>query len=111
MDRLTIVIDDGFDEVYFEAPSDREGAYNILDIAKYSSEKEMQEILLNVAHKLAEYEDIGLTPDEIKYFLKDFGVTVTKRNKELKNQHEEDEKIISKMAERIKKFEEKCFKV
>ena len=66
MDRLTIVIDDGFDEVYFEVPSDREGAYNILDIAKYSSEKEMQEILLNVAHELAEYEDIGLTPDEIR---------------------------------------------
>lgn len=33
--------------------------------------------------KLAEYEDIGLTPEGIKLFLSDFGVTVTKRNKEL----------------------------
>lgn len=33
--------------------------------------------------KLSEYEDIGLTPDEIKHFLKDFGFTVAMRNRKL----------------------------
>ena len=33
--------------------------------------------------KLAEYEDIGLTPEEIKSFLTDFGVTVVRKNIEL----------------------------
>lgn len=37
----------------------------------------------DVYNKLAEYEDIGLTPEEIKYFLKDFGITITMRNREL----------------------------
>ena len=109
MERLTIVVDNGLDEICFEAPSDREGAYNILDIAKHSNQEEMQEILLNIASKLAEYEDIGMTPEEIKYFLKDFGMSLLMKNRELKNQYEEDKKIISKMAERIKKFEERYF--
>lgn len=67
--RLTIIVDNGLDETNFKVSSDREGAYNILDIAKYSDEKEMQEILLNIASKLGKYEDIGLEPDEIKKLL------------------------------------------
>lgn len=59
--------------------------------------------------RLAEYEDIGLTPEEIKTFFTDFGISVTIKNQKLKYQHEEDKKIIEKMAERIKKFEERYF--
>lgn len=36
--------------------------------------------------KLAEYEDIGLTPLEIKNFLKDFGISLLIKNRELKEQ-------------------------
>lgn len=59
--------------------------------------------------KLSEYEDIGLTPEEIKYFLKDFGISLLVENRLLKKQHKEDEEIISKMANRIKGFEAKYF--
>ena len=59
--------------------------------------------------KLAEYEDIGLTPEEIKLLLKDFGIRIIKKNRELKKQYDEDKEIISKMAKRIKVFEENCF--
>ena len=58
MERLTQIIDDGLDEIYFKVHSDKEGAYNILDIAKYSDEEEKQEILLNIAKKLAAYENL-----------------------------------------------------
>lgn len=59
--------------------------------------------------KLAEYEDIELTPDEIKLFLSDFGFKVIKRNQELKKELQENKEIISKMARRIKAFEENTF--
>ena len=55
--------------------------------------------------KLSEYEDIGLTPEEIKYFLKDFGISLLMENRELNKQYMEDKEIISKMANRIKTFE------
>ena len=45
--------------------------------------------------KLAEYEDIGLTPDEIKYFLKDFGISLLMENRELKKQHKAKNNWIS----------------
>lgn len=51
---------------------------------------------MNIAdslNKLKEYEDIGLTPEEIKYFLKDFGVRLVKENRELKKQYKEDKRI------------------
>lgn len=59
--------------------------------------------------KLAEYEDIGMTPDEIKLFLKDFGISQAIKIRELKRQQEEDEEIISKMAKRLKAFEGNIF--
>ena len=59
--------------------------------------------------KLAEYEDIGMTPMEIKLFLKDFGISQAIEIRELKKQHEEDKEIIKKMAERINVFEERYF--
>lgn len=64
----------------------------------------------DIYNKLAEYEDIGMTADEIKYFLKDFGISQAIEIRELKRQQEEDKEIISKMAERIRRFEEKLFK-
>ena len=39
--------------------------------------------IADALNKLKEYEDIGLTADEIKLFLCDFGITVTMRNREL----------------------------
>ena len=65
--------------------------------------------LADSLNKLARYEDIGLTPDEIKYFLKDFGISLLMENRVLKKQHEEDEEIINKMAKRLKSFEENTF--
>lgn len=62
-----------------------------------------------IHQKLAEYEDIGLTPDEIKYFLGNFGISLSMENRVLKKQHKEDEEIISKMAKRLKAFEENTF--
>lgn len=84
------------------------GSIDFVDGKGYAklSHKESTRLLFE---KLAEYEDIGLTPEEIKSFLRYFGITVTMINRELKEQHEEDKKIISKMAGRIKKFEDKYF--
>lgn len=65
MERLTI-IDEVLEEIYFEVPSDREGAYNILDIAKYSDEEEKKNILLNIAERLVAYENTDLTPKQIE---------------------------------------------
>ena len=47
------------------------------------SSKEVLEGLYATWQKLADYEDIGLTPEEIKSFLSDFGITVTMRNRKL----------------------------
>ena len=65
MNRLTIT-NEILDEINFEVPSDKEGSYNILDIVKYSDEEEMQKILLNIADRLASYEDTGFEPEEIE---------------------------------------------
>lgn len=69
MNRLTI-INEILEEINFEVPSDREGAYSILDIAAYSCEEEKKNILLNIAEKLAAYEDSGLEPEELQEYLK-----------------------------------------
>jgi len=50
-----------------------------------------------IYEKLSEYENMGLTPEEIKLFLSDFGITVTMKNRELKKQCQENEEIINKM--------------
>ena len=65
MNRLT-VYNNILDEVNFEVPSDREGAYNILDIARYSDEEEKENILLSIADRLLAYEDTGLEAEEVK---------------------------------------------
>ncbi len=64
MERLTI-INEFLDEINFEVPSDMEGAYDILDIAKYSDEEEKINILLEIAERLTQYENTGLTPEQI----------------------------------------------
>lgn len=65
MDRLTDY-NNILNEVNFEVPSDREGAYNILDIARYSSDEEEKEnILLSIADRLLAYEDTDLEPEQI----------------------------------------------
>lgn len=69
MERLTHEADFGledWEETLFFAKSDPNGAYNILDIAKYQGESEFDEILKNVALRLAAYEDTELEPEEIK---------------------------------------------
>lgn len=68
MERLTHEADFGledWEETLFLVKSDPNGAYNILDIAKYQGEPEFDEILKNVALRLAAYEDTGLEPEEI----------------------------------------------
>lgn len=61
MERLTHDADFGledWEETLFFIPSDPNGAYNILDIAKYQGEEEFDKILINIAIRLAEIEDI-----------------------------------------------------
>lgn len=67
-ERITQEADFGledWEETLFFVKSDPNGAYNILDIAKYQGESEFDEILKNVALRLAAYEDTGLEPEEI----------------------------------------------
>lgn len=69
MKRLTHEADFGledWEESLFFVKSDPNGAYNIIDIAKYQGEPEFDEILKNVALRLAAYEDTGLEPEEVR---------------------------------------------
>ena len=68
MERLTHEADFGledWEETLFFVKSDPNGAYNIIDIAKYQGEPEFDEILKNVALRLAAYEDTGLEPENV----------------------------------------------
>ena len=68
MERMTHEADFGledWEETLFFVKSDPNGAYNILDIAKYQGESGFDEILKNVALRLAAYENTGLEPEEI----------------------------------------------
>ena len=67
--------------VYFYKQSDNLDESNLIDVA------------IEALEKLAEYEDIGLTPEEIKYFLKDFGISLLMENRALKKQRKESEEI------------------
>ena len=61
MERLTYEADFGledWEETLFFVKSDPNGAYNILDIAKYQGENEFYEILKNIALRLSEIENI-----------------------------------------------------
>ena len=69
MERLTHDADVGledWEETLFFVKSDPNGAYNILDIARFQGEAEFDEILKNIALRLAAYEDTGFTPEEVK---------------------------------------------
>ena len=69
MERLTHDADFGLEdleETLFFVKSDPNGAYNILDIARFQGEAEFDEILKNIALRLAAYEDTGLAPEEIQ---------------------------------------------
>lgn len=69
MERLTHDADIGledWEETLFFVKSDPSGAYNILDIARFQGEAEFDEILKNIALRLAAYEDTGLTPEEVQ---------------------------------------------
>lgn len=69
MERLTHEADFGledWEETLFFVKSDPNGAYNILDIAKYQGEPEFDEILKNVSLRLAAYENTGLEPEDFE---------------------------------------------
>ena len=69
MERLTHDVDFGledWEETLFFVKSDPNGAYNILDIARFQGEAEFDEILKNIALRLAAYEDTGLAPEEVQ---------------------------------------------
>ena len=83
MERLTHEADFGFEdweETLFFVKSDPNGAYNILDIAKYQGEPEFDEILKNISLRLAAYEDTGLEPEEIDRILDEYGHGLTLRD-------------------------------
>lgn len=61
MERLTHEADFGledWEETLFFVKSDPNGAYNILDIAKYQGESEFDEILKHIALRLSSIENI-----------------------------------------------------
>ena len=62
MERLTIRVDNGLEEIYFYNPDDPEGEYTLSDIAKNGHD----DICDQIANRLAAYEDTGLTPEQIK---------------------------------------------
>lgn len=69
MERMTYEADFGledWEETLFLVKSDPDGAYNILDIARFSGEPEFDEILKSVALRLAAYENTGLTPEQVQ---------------------------------------------
>ena len=66
MKRLTGRTDIGdslLDEIAFINPDDAEGLYNLRDIAEHGSD----ELLYEIANRLAEYEDTGLEPEKIVF--------------------------------------------
>ena len=66
MKRLTERTDIGdflLDEIAFINPDDAEGLYNLREIAQHGSD----ELLYEIANRLAEYEDIGLEPEKIVF--------------------------------------------
>ena len=69
MERLTQRYDNGFaeDEITYCNPSDPEGLYNIVDLARRSADGDVSEtdLLFEISRRLAAYEDTGLTPQEI----------------------------------------------
>lgn len=69
MGRLTNEADFGLEdwaETLFFVPSDPNGAYNILDIAKYQGDPEFDAILKAIALRLAAYENTGLEPEAVQ---------------------------------------------
>lgn len=70
MERLTREADFGledWEETLFFVSSDPNGAYNILDIAKYSDEPEFAEILKNISLRLAAYENTDLESEQVAF--------------------------------------------
>ena len=68
MERLTHEADFGLEdseETLFFVESDPNGAYNIIDIAKWQGEPEFDEILKNISLRLAAYENTGLEPEQV----------------------------------------------
>ena len=66
MKRLTGHTDIGdslLDEIAFINPDDAEGLYNLREIAQHGSD----ELLYEIANRLAEYEDTGLEPEKIVF--------------------------------------------
>ena len=66
MTRLTGHTDIGdslLDEIAFINPDDAEGLYNLREIAQHGSD----ELLYEIANRLAEYEDTGLEPEKIAF--------------------------------------------
>ena len=62
MDRLTIR--DCDNNISFSVDDDPEGAYDIIDLVEYG----YSGISYGIANLLAEYEDTGLTPQEIEQY-------------------------------------------
>lgn len=82
MERLTHEADFGledWEETLFFVKSDPNGAYNIIDIAKYQGEPEFDEILKNIALRLAAYENTDLEPEDILRILDAYGRGMTLR--------------------------------
>jgi len=70
-ERLTIRTDiciEPENDIVYHNPNDPEGMYNILDLAEclYSGGEAEARILTEISNRLAAYEDIGLSPDEVQ---------------------------------------------
>jgi len=76
-ERLTIRTDicvEPENNIVYNNPNDPEGMYNILDLAEclYNGGEVESSILLEISNRLAAYEDIGKSPEEIISTIEDY---------------------------------------
>ena len=71
--RTDICVEPGNNIVY-NNPNDPDGMYNILDLAEclYNGGEVESSILLKISNRLAAYEDIGKSPEEIISTIEDY---------------------------------------
>ena len=76
-ERLTIRTDicvEPENNIVYNNPNDPDGMYNILDLAEclYNGGEVESSILLKISNRLAAYEDIGKSPEEIVSTIEDY---------------------------------------
>jgi hypothetical protein len=85
MNRLTVrneICSEPENAICYINPNDPEGMYNILDLAEclYDGGEAEAGILMEISSRLAEYEDTGLSPEEVAELAKAEGRLYTRHD-------------------------------